>query len=159
MKSEQINELAAALAKAQLEIENATKNASNPHFKNRYADLAAVLEECRKALPKHGLAMAQTLERCDTGMMVVTTLLHSSGQWLRGEVPLILQKQDMQGMGAAITYARRYAAAAMCGISQEDDDGNGAGADTGKSNSLNAQFGKVNAPMAAALNNVKSNEL
>jgi hypothetical protein len=122
--SEQINELATALSKAQGEIKNAVKETKNEFFKSKYADLAAVLEEARKALSKHGLSIVQTTDRREDAIYLITTMLHISGQWVDSELPLILQKQDMQGLGSALTYARRYSLAAICGIAQEDDDGN-----------------------------------
>lgn len=126
MKSEQINELGAALAKAQGEIEAATKNAQNPHFRNTYADLAAVWDACRAPLSKNGLSVIQTVETDEDGFCLVTTLCHSSGQWIDSRMHLLLTKQDMQGLGSAITYARRYSLASIVGIAQEEDDAEGA---------------------------------
>lgn len=123
VKSESINEIATALSKAQAEIEDATKNAANPHLKSKYANLLSVLEECRPVLSKHGLSVSQTTGQESGTIFLVTTLMHSSGQWLQSSLPLILQKQDMQGLGSALSYARRYSLAAICGISQDDDDG------------------------------------
>lgn len=134
MQSEQINELAAALSKAQGEVENAQKNRENEAFKretangkkaSKYADLAAVWEACRTALTKNGLSVVQTMRTDEAGTVyVVTTLLHSSGQWLSGEMPARPTKNDMQGLTGAITYARRSSLAAMVGVAQDDDDGN-----------------------------------
>lgn len=126
MKSEQINELSAALAKAQGEMEGAKKDSTNPHFKSKYADIASVWEACRAALSKHGLSVIQTLDDDDKGPYLLTTLCHASGQWLSSKCGLILVKNDMQGLGSAITYARRYSLAAICGVAQEDDDGEAA---------------------------------
>ena len=117
-KSEQINELAAALAKAQGEIESAKKGSVNPHFKSRYADLADVWDAVRGPLTKHGLSVIQPV----VNNSLQTILLHSSGQWISSEMPLLMTRQDMQGLGSAITYARRYALAAMVGCPQDDDD-------------------------------------
>lgn len=125
-KSDQINELAAALAKAQGEIENASKNAANPHFKSKYADLAEVLNTVRPVFAKHGLSVSQ-LPAFEAGIASVTTMLmHSSGQWLSGTASAGVTKQDAQGVGSAITYLRRYSLAAVAGIAQEDDDANAA---------------------------------
>lgn len=123
-KSEQINDLAASLSKAQSELEDAKKNSVNPHFKSKYADLSAVLAECRKILPGHGLSVVQSTAVEGENIILTTTLMHSSGQWISGQIPLIMGKRDMQGMGSAISYARRYGLSALVGISQEDDDGN-----------------------------------
>ena len=130
-KSEQINELATALAKAQGEIKNAVKDSANPYYKSRYADLASVWEACRTALSSNGLAVSQIPELRDSGMVSVhTMLLHSSGQWLSGELSMVPVKNDPQGIGSCITYIRRYALAAIVGISPEDDDGNAASGTT-----------------------------
>lgn len=126
--SEQINELAAALAKAQAEMEGATKDSDNPFFKSKYADLQSVWAACRKALTKNGLAVAQVAGGDGQTVTVTTLLTHSSGQWLRGELTMVPTKNDPQGMGSCITYARRYALAAMVGVAPEDDDGNAASA-------------------------------
>lgn len=121
-QSEQINELAKSLAAAQAELDPAKKNAQNPHLKNRYADLAAVWEAVREVLPKFGLSIVQTMLPLDGKAGVRTTLMHTSGQWIAGECVLPVPKQDPQGYGSAITYARRYSLSAMIGVVSEDDD-------------------------------------
>lgn len=125
-QSEQINELASALAKAQQEIGPAYKDAVNPFFKSKYADLSSVWSACKQPLTKHGLAVLQTVEYQNDRMVLVTTLAHSSGQWMKSCMPIISAKQDAQGIGSAITYMRRYSLAAMVGVTTEDDDGNSA---------------------------------
>jgi hypothetical protein len=128
-QSEQINELAAALAKAQSQIEGARKDKKNPHFKNDYADLSSVWDACREALTCNGLSVAQSAESSgDGGYGVTTMLLHVSGQWLTGTLYLRPTKDDPQGAGSALTYARRYGLAAMVGVAPADDDGNAASA-------------------------------
>lgn len=127
-RSEQVNELAAALAKAQAEIEPASKDAENPHLKSRYADLAAVWEVCRGPLTKNGLAVVQAPEPFEAGgevgMVLRTTLFHSTGQYLSSTLPLAFDAGKMQSLGSAITYARRYALASLVGVVAEaDDDG------------------------------------
>lgn len=128
MKSENINELAAALAKAQSEIRNAELDRANPFFKSRYSTLAAVWEACREPLTKNGLSVVQGVERGESGPFVSTMLLHSSGQFISSECPLIMGKMDMQSLGSAISYAQRYALKAAVGVcsseDNEDDDGN-----------------------------------
>ena len=122
----EINELAKALVAAQLEIENASKNSSNPHFKSKYADLAEVLNTVRPVFSKHGIAIVQS-PSFDAGEVKVTTyLIHTSGQFMNGTLAIPIGKMDAQAIGSALTYARRYALAAFAGISQEDDDGNAA---------------------------------
>lgn len=116
-------ELFVALAAAQGEIENATKNAANPHFRSRYADLAEVMSTIRATLPRHGLSLMQH-PRFDGALASVDTILaHSSGGYIAASASCVPAKSDAQGIGAVTTYLRRYSAAAMCGIHQEDDDG------------------------------------
>lgn len=124
--SEQINELATALALAQVELENANKNAANPHFKSKYADLAEVLNTVRPVFAKHGLSVTQFPSYADGLVSVRTVLMHNSGQWMAGDASAPASKLDAQGVGSAITYLRRYSLAAVAGVAQEDDDGNAA---------------------------------
>ena len=127
--SDSINELAAALSKAQAKVKGASKDKQNPHFRNDYADLASVWDACRDAITSNGLSVVQTTEPSDgTVVTVHTTLLHASGQWLRGALTMKPQKVDPQGIGSCITYARRYALAAIVGVAPEDDDGDAASA-------------------------------
>lgn len=126
MRSEQVTELAAALAKAQGAMSNATLNKTNPHFKSKYADLASVLDAAREPLSANGIAVTQTTEIRDGSLVLVTTLLHSSGQWLASEYPLPSSGRP-QEMGSALTYAKRYTLSALiCIAADEDDDANGA---------------------------------
>lgn len=123
-QSEQINELAAALAKAQGAMSNASKNRVNPHFKSQYADLAAVLDAIRAPLAANGLSFTQTMGFNEHGHFLLRTmLLHSSGQFITTEYPLPSTGTPQQ-MGASQTYARRYSLAAIVGVAQDDDDGN-----------------------------------
>lgn len=124
MQSEAIDQLAAALAKAQAEVENASKNSVNPHYKSKYSDLAEVLNTVRPVLAKHELSVVQSPSFLDGLAHVETTLMHSSGQWIRGICSAPLSKSDAQGVGACVTYLRRYSLAGFAGIAQEDDDGN-----------------------------------
>lgn len=121
-QSEQINELAASLSKAQGKITGALKDSSNPFFKTKYADLASVWDACREQLSANGLAVVQTVSGEGEMLRVTTSLIHSSGQWMRDTLPLKPSKSDPQGIGSAITYARRYALAAIVGVAQIDDD-------------------------------------
>ena len=123
--SEQLNDLAGALAKAQGEMVGAVKDADNPFFKSRYADLASIWDACRGPLTKYGLSVIQTTE-LSADVIVDTTLLHASGQWVRGRLQMTPVKHDPQGVGSCLTYARRYALAAMVGICPVDDDGEAA---------------------------------
>lgn len=123
-QSATIGKLAEGLSKAQGALKIAAKDANNPFFKSKYADLASVWEACRDALVKNGLSVAQHTEGATVESLVMhTTLLHTSGEWLSGSYPIKPTKNDPQGIGAAITYARRYSLAAMVGVvSDEDDD-------------------------------------
>lgn len=125
--SEETDKLDAALAKAQAEIRGAVKDSQNPHFRSQYADLFAVSEACREALSKNGIAVSQLPRKIDGKPHIVTRLAHA-GQWLRGEYEIRPTKDDPQGVGSAITYARRYSLAAMAGVAPrgDDDDGNAA---------------------------------
>jgi hypothetical protein len=117
-------ELFAAISKMQGEVENATKGSVNPHFKSRYADLAEILNTIRPALSANGLAVIQFPSFSGGVCHVLTTLTHSGGGYVSGEMSCVPAKVDAQGIGAATTYLRRYSLAAACGIAQEDDDGN-----------------------------------
>lgn len=123
-KSEQINELAAALAKAQSEIQNVAKGKEGYGYK--YADLASVLEIARPALSKNGIALIQSASYADQSVSVTTTLAHQSGQWIGATIAMPVQvgkgMSYAQAIGSVITYARRYLLAAMVGIAQEDND-------------------------------------
>lgn len=125
MQSENIGELAAALAKAQAAMPNASKDATNPHFKSRYADLASIWDACRKPLSDNGLAIVQAPVASEPGYVgLTTTLLHASGQWIAETVSAPLTQNTAQSVGSALTYLRRYALAAMVGVAPDDDDGN-----------------------------------
>ena len=123
-KSEQIDQLATALAKAQGEITGALKDSANPFFKSKYADLASCWDACRGPLSKHGLAIIQAPEHTETGLILTTTLAHNSGQWISASLPIHPKDDTPQAMGSALTYARRYALTAFVGVAQIDDDGN-----------------------------------
>lgn len=122
MQSESIAALAAALSKAQASITGALKDSSNPFFKSKYADLASCWDACRKQLADNGLCVIQTTTHTDAGVMLVTTLAHSSGEWIRGTLPVLTKDSGPQAQGSGITYARRYALAAIVGLAQIDDD-------------------------------------
>lgn len=130
--SEQINELATALAAAQLEMANPEKNKSatikseKGSYAYKYADLAEALDGLRKTLGAHGLSIIQVTQLDGDTLTVITRLMHSSGQWIDSTYP-VCRTGAHQQMGAALTYARRYALFAMVGIAGDDDtDGNGA---------------------------------
>ncbi len=122
MQSESIAELAAALAKAQGIMKAATYNRMNPHFKNKYADLAAVWDAIRDPLSKNGLSITQTIEPINgAGTYLRTTLRHASGQWVSSMYPLP-EGAKPQEMGSALTYGRRYSLSSLVGIAADEDD-------------------------------------
>jgi hypothetical protein len=125
-QSENLNELAMALSKAQGEMDNAKKDCNNPFFKSKYADLTSVWAACREPLTKNGLAVTQTMVDQEGKLILITMLLHASGQWIKSCLPVVSQKPDPQSLGAAITYMRRFSLSALVGICPEDDDGNAA---------------------------------
>jgi len=132
-RSGEIGKLAEALAKAQGQMSAAKKGTDNSYFKSKYADLAAVWDVARKPLADNGLAVSQTTELDGAAMVLRTSLVHSSGQWISGAYRIKPVKDDPQAVGSATTYARRYAFASIVGVvaENEDDDGNaGSGRDS-----------------------------
>lgn len=127
-QSESVAKLFAALVAAGAEFRNPPKDSVNPHFKSKYADLATVLDTVRPVLAAHRLAVIQLPVTLDGGAAALaTTIVHESGEWIRGTVQLHASKTDPQGIGSALTYARRYGLQAALGIAaDEDDDGHAA---------------------------------
>jgi ERF superfamily len=126
-KSDTIAKLADALAKAQSEIKSVSKDRTNPHFKNRYATLDAILDAVRPTLAKHGLSVVQGASDTTQGFNVETFLVHASGEYIANVVAVPVSKQDAQGVGSALTYGRRYGVSALLALStDEDDDGEAA---------------------------------
>lgn len=119
--------IASALVRAQRAFGPALKSSTNPHFRSRYADLSACVEAVIGGLNEHGIALIQQTHDCEHGVAVETIFLHESGEMLSaGKFSVPATKQDAQGYGSALTYARRYSLMAACGIAPEDDDGNAA---------------------------------
>lgn len=119
--------IAAALVKAQSAFGPALKSSQNPHFRSKYADLAACVEAVVDALNNNGIALIQRTLPSENGVTVETVFVHTSGEMLSsGPLHVPAQKQDAQGYGSALTYARRYSLMAACGIAPEDDDGHAA---------------------------------
>jgi hypothetical protein len=118
-----MKQIATALVKAQKAFGPALKTATNPHFRSRYADLAACVEAVMDGLNNNGIALVQQLTESDTGVIVETVFIHESGEMLNcGKLHVPAVKHDPQGYGSALTYARRYSLMAACGIAPEDDD-------------------------------------
>lgn len=122
----EIDKLMSALAKAQAKIEPPIKDAENPHYHSRYADLASNFDACRKVLPEFGLALLQPASATGKQVRVTTMLGHESGQWIRSTLTMTAVQETPQGIGGAITYGRRYGLQAMVGLAGEDDDGESA---------------------------------
>jgi hypothetical protein len=120
--SEQVNELATALCKAQGDMGGAVKDSSNPFFKSSYADLTSVIKAIKQPFSDNGLSYTQFPVSNEHGVGVSTRLMHTSGQWLEMEYTLPTVKKDPQASGSAITYARRYALQSIAGIPTADDD-------------------------------------
>ena len=129
-QSETIGALAGALAKAQGSLNAALKDSKNPHLKNKYADLASIWNAAREPLAANELAVIQTTDDSgDGGQYLVTTLAHSSGEWIKGYLRISTEGANKgvnldQALGSSISYMRRYALAAIVGVIQDDDDGN-----------------------------------
>lgn len=129
MKSDQINELASALAKAQAEFLVPEKDSVNPHFKNKFASLLAIGKATQAALSKYGLALSHLLTTGKGGTELCSLLMHSSGQWVGSVAPINPQRNDAQGIGSSVSYMKRYNAQALLNVvgdDVEDDDGEAA---------------------------------
>ena len=127
MQSELINELVGAMNRAQLKMQPVRKDKENPFFKSHYADLPAVWDALQP-FREEGLVFTQSPSDSPDGYIVLDTqITHTSGQWMRSRLKMRLSKDDPQGAGSALTYARRYALGCMSGlVTEEDDDGNAA---------------------------------
>lgn len=124
MQSQETKNIAMALSKAQSEYNKIVKDGENPFFNSKYATLGACIDATRDALAKNGIAIVQGSKVIDGKNVLETTLLHTSGEWISGEYLLTPTKAEPQPMGAAMTYARRYALCGMLNVASEDDDGN-----------------------------------
>ena len=129
-RSEQVNELAAALAKAQGAIANAPKDGaiSSGSKRYRYATLASIWDACRTHLSTNNLAVTQGAQVGPAGITLTTLLMHGSGQFVSNELVMPISSRDEKGIGQAMTYARKYALAAMVGVAPDDDEPGRAGA-------------------------------
>lgn len=132
-RSESITEIAKAFVKFQAEVKNPFNSTENSFFGNKYATLADVLNEVRPVMAKHGLSILQ-IPSIEKGMVCLTTLLlHESGEWIEPD-PLMMsvEKQNAQGIGSSLTYARRYSISAILGVASEDDDDGNEASQPGK---------------------------
>lgn len=151
-----VDSISAALAAAQKEMGKALKSANNPHFRSKYADLGTVMDACLGALNNNEIAVIQPMIENEFGRYVETVFLHSSGQQLECKIPLLVSKEDMQGLGSAMTYARRYGLMALAGIAPEDDDGNAAVAAAPKERSWAQTITDELGPNATAYDKAKA---
>jgi hypothetical protein len=125
-QSEQVDKIIPAFIAFQSDMPSVPKDGNNPHFKSKYATLGAITEATRPHLAKHGLGFMQWMSNRDGYQLIVTRIMHTSGQWMEDEGYILNPtKNDPQGMGSAVTYARRYTLGASLGIiTEDDDDGN-----------------------------------
>lgn len=123
--SPELNKIAPALLKAQKSMGSAIKEAENPYYKSKYADMNSVIKPLKEALNAEGISINQSIEFDEVGDYLETTFLHESGQFISSRMRLRTQKEnDMQAYGSAVSYARRYSAQALGFLpSSEDDDG------------------------------------
>lgn len=125
-RSTAFGKMALSMAKAQGAMRGALKDAANPFFKSKYADLASVWDDCRMPLSANEIAVFQMPTAAGAKVTITTLLAHSSGEWLESDLEMRSKDESPQGIGSVISYARRYALAAMVGVYQIDDDGEGA---------------------------------
>lgn len=156
-----VGALAKALTKAQLETTAVVKDSTNPHFKNRYASLAACID-ATKILNRHGIAVVQPPAAAGPdGVCVDTFLIHESGEWIRGQLYMPATKKDAQGFGSALSYARRYCLCATANLATDDDDGEHARKSNGNADMTDAlqksvEWGEWEKAKAAALKAAKT---
>lgn len=129
-QSESVEAIATALVKARESFPSIHKDATNPHFKSKFASLSSISDTVMPSLLGQGITVAQGVGRADdSGLEVLTRLQHADGEWMENSVWMPLDKQNPQGAGSALTYGRRYGLSAMLGIvADDDDDGNAASA-------------------------------
>lgn len=153
LTSDTITAIMPALIKAQSAFAPAVKAKVNPHFKSKYVPLDAVVDAIAQPLRDNGIAIVQHTDLMDDGRTVlVTRLIHESGEWIGGRYPVHPVKNDPQGEGSALTYARRYALMALAGIAPEDDDGNAAVKAAEKAEPISAQQATTIRDLIAATN-------
>lgn len=147
-RSESIGALAAALSEAQGEFPVVAKESSNPFFKSKYAELSTIVRTIQPVLRKHGLSVTQLTEDGENGVSVRTVLMHKTGEYISGVLRMRPVKDDPQGIGSAITYARRYGLSAILGIATDDDDDDGAAASGTTANRQTSKASKQKAEPA-----------
>lgn len=143
LMSDNLDQIAAALVKAQMKMGNAVKDSKNPFFKSKYADLNSVREAVLPPLNEVGISVTQPMVFVDGKKFVMTLFLHESGQYLSGLTEVVYAKEgDPQAQGSGTTYARRFGLQSMANVGNEDDDGNSAsGKETAPSSLRSTQGG------------------
>ena len=146
--SDNVDKIIPAFIAFQADMPSVPKDGNNPHFKSKYATLGAITEATRPHLAKHGLGYTQFMSNKDGYQLIVTRIMHTSGQWMEDDGYILNPtKNDPQGMGSAVTYARRYTLGASLGIiTEDDDDGNKASVPVSQPSKL-APVPKMNKPM------------
>lgn len=141
--------LAQALSKMQGQMTPAIKDATNPAFKSKYADLASVWEAIRKPLSDNGLSVTQQTDILDNGQMIlITTVWHTSGESLVARYPLMPAQNTIQAVGSCLSYARRYSISALLGVTQDDDDGIAGSGNPGTETAAKSSKGNTSKPPA-----------
>jgi hypothetical protein len=158
-QSESIDQLSAAIVKAQLALVPAAKDHVNPFFKSKYADLPTVWE-ASGPFRENGIAITQSpMDAPDEYIVLDTQFSHISGQWMRSRLKIRVAKNDPQGYGSALTYARRYALGCMTGIvTEEDDDGNAASHQPAKAQAYTASKQTAQAKIQELREDIKARQ-
>lgn len=121
-RSDQINDIATALSAAQGLLKDPHVDSRNSHLQNEYASLTAYLKQIRQAFSANGLSLTQLPSSENGAHFLTTVVMHKSGQWFSSKLQLVVGKNDMQGLGSALSYARRYMAGSFAGAADDDDD-------------------------------------
>jgi hypothetical protein len=150
--SQDIKELISALSKAQGQMKPAVFNRVNPHYRSRYADFTSCMDACREPLSTNGLAIIQTPQIVNEKLTLVTILAHSSGQWMKAEFPISAKTENMQSLGSAMTYAKRYSLCGMVGIVADEEGDDDAEAAVGRGRQEDAPKAAIK-PVLQKINN------
>ncbi len=142
--SPEIKEFVSAFVRVQEKLKPAIFNKVNPHFKSRYADFSSCMDTCRVPLAENGIIVTQSCQTTNDKLYLVTMLIHTSGQWMKSEFPIISSKMDSQGIGSAMTYAKRYSLCGMIGIVADEDGDDDGEAAIGRGSKAEKKTSKVN---------------
>ena len=150
--SEDITDIITALLLAQKDIKHPKMDKVNPHYKNKYASLTAVIDASKKPLVENDLCVVQSPYATEKGVTVETTLFHKTGQWIRSALDLPVSRQDAQGYGSSITYGRRYTLSAILNLNSEEDDDGNAAAVAKTTSAEKSNVSKITAPQIKLVN-------